>query len=187
MARILVVGKYYPPAHGGIEESSRLISEALGAHHATSALVFNHAPGNAHECGDGVEIVRCGVVATLCAQPLSLTYAAHIFRGQWDVIYFHAPNVFASFFLLLRYLFFREKAKLVIFHHMDIHGRRILRPIALWLYHALVRRAAAVVVTSHKNKAVSRDLPLSARCVVIPLGIEPDVWQADAREREAAI
>lgn len=186
MARILVVGKYYPPAHWGIETSTRLISEALGAHHQICALTFNHERGSCRENLGGIDIIRCGVAATLCAQPLSLSFAGHIFRGRWDVIYFHAPNVFASFFLLLRYLLFREKAQLVVFHHMDIHGRRVLRRLALWLYGALTRRAAAVIVTSRKNRVVSRDLKGVTRCVAIPLGIDPDDWQIDADERDSA-
>lgn len=187
LARILVIGKYYPPAHGGIEESTRLISEALAARHDVRALVFNHASGRGRAHLGGVDVVRCRVAATPCAQPLSLTLAGHIFRGRWDVIYFHAPNVFASLFLLLRYLLFQEKAKLVIFHHMDIYGRPFLRRVALWLYCALTRRAAAVVVTSRKNLKVSRDLEAKARAAVIPLGIDPQGWRAQAKERAAAL
>src|SRR5690242_11379976 len=108
--RILHLGKYYPPATGGIESHVRVLSRAqtdLG--HAVSVLCFDHSgrtgvdatyralhptPGRSERDG-GVEVLRLGRWASIARLdiaprlPLDLN---RLIRGGFDIVHLHAPN-----------------------------------------------------------------------------------------------
>lgn len=184
--KILVIGKYYYPAQGGIEESTRLISEELAKHHEVKVLVFNHKHGNKVERILNVLVDRRHSNAVFSSQPISMGLARQVFVGKWDIIYFHAPNVFASFFLLLKYKFAMKRPKLIIFHHMDIYGRPLLVPIARYLYNQLIGYATKLIVTSQKNHLVSNDIYRSCDVIEIPLGVDPDSYLLSEASRQQA-
>ncbi|EIZ81190.1 putative glycosyltransferase [Novosphingobium sp. Rr 2-17] len=102
------------------------------------------------------------------------------------MIYFHAPNVFASLFLLLRYVFLISKPNLIILHHVDIYGRPFFSKISRFLYNHLIGYADKLIVTSRKNLAVSDDIRRPCDIVEIPLGIDPDDYLLDDDAKERA-
>ncbi len=105
--------------------------------------------------------------------------------GDYDMIHFHSPNPLANVQFLLRSLL-SPKTPVVVTHHMDIFGRKLLRMISLPFLRHLIRSAATTIVTSRKNLTISKDLPHDAHYVVVPLANTPQDYQIDADLRQEA-
>jgi rhamnosyl/mannosyltransferase len=165
---IVELGKYYTPHFGGVELVTELSAKALAEQHGVVVVCFNDGPGERCEVCDGVPVVRLGAEATILRQGISLGLARRLRALKPDLVHFHAPNYWAAAVLLLAF----RKTPLVITHHCDVEGRAPLRQMLRPIYSALARRALAVIVASRKNAENSRDLPRSARTVVIPLGVD---------------
>ena len=183
--RILVLGKYYYPYKGGIEDNAKRVCETLANFHNVTAVVHANDHVTISEKICGVVVRRFGTVLTIASQPISLgMLSSRNYRG-YDIIHFHAPNPFASVPLLL-FLMRSPKTKLVITHHMDISGRRVFRYVAIKIYHALCRRANRVIVTSSRNAEISRDLSSAATVVEIPLSVDLTEFQMTNKEKNEA-
>lgn len=187
MAKILVIGKYYHPFVGGIETNTLYVAEALANRHEVTVLVNRHDDSEPEEIINNVKVVRKRVLSNIKGQPIS----AHLFDGislkEYDLIHFHAPNPFANAALLMKMAMDGSKAKIIITHHMDIYGRKLLRRFSIPLYHRLLKMAGAVIVTSVKNAKISSDLPKGARVVQVPLGIDPERYEIDDALREEGL
>ena len=151
MANVLVIGKYYFPFQGGIEDNTRYVAERLSDRHNVTVLAFAHDKKAGNGTIAGVSVKRYQPVAVLKSQPISFGIAAAILSERADVIHFHAPNVWSSLFLFTRLAFSKKKPTCVVTHHMDIYKRPILRFIARRLYNGIVSRSHSVIVTSRKT------------------------------------
>jgi rhamnosyl/mannosyltransferase len=180
--RILILGKHYPPYYGGIEIYTQNLAEYLAREHDVTAVVF----GDERESSviGGVRVIRSKITANLFSQPISLENIRDINPGDYDVVHFQAPNFWSAAILVAKLK--SSSVPLVITHHMDVFGRRLIRRLTLFLYHALVKRADAVIVTSYKNAAVSADLPASAPLKEIPLGVDPQIFRSTVASRKRA-
>ncbi|MEA3535456.1 glycosyltransferase [Rhizobium sp. CC-YZS058] len=185
MAKILVVSKYYYPFSGGIEESVKFVAEYAARFHDVTVVASNHEPGNKVETLNGVRVVRRHVQWQFKGQPICLRLFSGIRFGDYDMIHFHSPNPLANVQLLLRSLL-SPKTPVVVTHHMDIFGRKLLRMISLPFLRHLIRSAVTTIVTSRKNLTISKDLPHDANYVVVPLAITPQDYQIDADLRQEA-
>ena len=172
MARILIVGKYYFPFQGGIEAYTQTLAEHLAERHEVTVLVHNHERGDEVTVINGVRVIRCATYLKIKNQPLSPAMLWRIFALRPDIIDFQAPNFVGNAAVLLREAFDTRGIQVIVTHHMDVHGRAVLRAMCIPLYRALTRRAAAVIVTSAKNAAISRDLNKEVPTHAIPLGID---------------
>lgn len=180
MAKILILGKYYAPFEGGIEQNTKIVAERLAHDHSVTAVVFNHEPGNTMvEHSEGIRVVRTRTLFVLKSQPVGLSYFTRTLSEDADIILFHAPNVLGSLALLIRLMFSSRRPGIVIVHHMDIFGRPRLRFVARQLYNCLLRRADRLVVTSEKNARISADIWTQCPLEVVPLGIDPQDYQVD--------
>jgi glycosyltransferase involved in cell wall biosynthesis len=186
LARILVVGKYYLPFQGGIEENTRLICEYLAKTHDVTVIAHNHEPGEGEDHINGVKIIRRRVWKTYRGQPITFNPFKSIDLNAYNLIHVHSPNPLMSAMFMLRRML-TGSAPVVVTHHMDIFGRKWLRRLSLPFLHGLMRRASIVVVTSAKNLAVSNDLPANANYAVIPLAINPEDYHIDAGLRAEAV
>jgi len=148
MLRVCHLGKYYPPAYGGMETHVATLARAqrrLGAE--VKVYCVNHETGcgrevrdtrfrrsaTREESDDGVEVVRLGRLAGL--SKLDLCPGIRRFAeelDQFDVVHLHSPNPTFSLPLLLR----KSPAKFFITHHSDIIKQRILSKF----YHPFERR-----------------------------------------------
>lgn len=169
--KVLILGKYYHPFEGGIEANTASIAKLLAVSNDVTVIANAHSPDCTDDVLDGVKVIRRKVDFSLKSQPISLSHFRDIRLGDYDAIHFHAPNPFVATLLWFRLLFVRRRPALIITHHMEIFGRRLLRLLTIWPYQRLAAMAESVVVTSDKNAAISRDLPAQARPVAIPLGI----------------
>ena len=187
MAKILVVGKYYHPFVGGIETNTLYVAEALAVRHEVTVLVNRHDDSASEEVVNKVKVIRKRILLNIKGQPISAGLFDGISLRDYDLVHFHAPNPFANAALLMKLALEGSKAKIVITHHMDIYGRKLLRGFSIVLYHRLLKRAGAVIVTSLKNAKISSDLPREARVVQVPLGVDPKRYEIDDALREEGL
>ena len=102
--RVLHVGKFFPPAAGGMETFLRDLTVEQRQHDVDASVIVHH-----HEVGlptceeliDSVPVCRVRTMGTLMYAPVSPTFGRHLTRkivqDRPDVIHFHLPN--ASAFL----------------------------------------------------------------------------------------
>lgn len=200
---VVHLGKYYPPAPGGIETHVQALARAqarLGAE--VQVLCVNHLDERGvdvtwsrttrtrvrRERDQGVELVRLarwGNAARLdiCPGlgPLLLSAARRA-----DVLHLHVPNPTMMLPLLLLPPFAR--ARWVVTHHSDVVRQRWLGRAIRPLEHAVYLRADALIATSPPYAESSPLLSRHRRKVrVVPLGIDlaPFVEPSSAARREA--
>ncbi len=159
--KVVHLGKYYPPAPGGIEAHTRTLALAqaeLGAD--VHVVVVNHAANgrdatfrtfartpDAEDRDGPVRVLRAGRLA--CVAKLDLAPAlARLLRKELrdppDVWHLHAPNVTLMFALLAH----PRIRPLVVTHHSDIVRQRFLRHAVRNVEHAIYRRASRILTTS---------------------------------------
>lgn len=177
--KILVVGKFYTPFRGGIEEVTQIVAEYAAKYHDVTVLVNNHESGESSEVINGVTVIRRNQDLFLKGQPISFGMFRGVRFADYDLINFHSPNPFTTALFLLRGLG-KKVPPVVVIHHMEIFGRKLLRALSLPFVRHLIRRSKTVIVTSKKNLEVSRDLPRQANYQVVPLGIKPEEYVLDA-------
>jgi len=194
--RVLHVGKFYPPARGGMEV---FLSDLINAQRSQGIEAFAVVHG-ARLPDDPEWLIRVPVVGNLVYAPIALGFrsalAEAIDRFQPHVLHLHKPNlaVFWAFTLPAA----RNIPWLVHWHSDVVFGdnRKVLA-LAYKLYRpieqALLNRAERIVVTSPPYLEASQALaPWREKCVVVPLGLgrtsNPDEetcpdslpWRADS-------
>lgn len=178
---IVIVGKYYPPQHGGIERYTADVARIAARKYRVTVLVHSIGPKDHVEvsANPAITIIRCGTKRIISSQPISPSMLMHLRSLKPDLIHFNAPNFWAAAALLLS----RPKCPMVITHHADVFGRLLLKRLLLPIYRALVRRSACVIVNSLKNAHISPDLPQNFKSIKeIPWGV--DVSDYDPSERD---
>ncbi|MBK7702899.1 MAG: glycosyltransferase [bacterium] len=184
--RILQIGKYYPPAKGGMETVLAAITDGLLARgDEVDVLVAGEArrtirrPLPAPGGGSG-ELVRCGVAATLASQPLMPDLAAELrrlLRRRPDVVTLHWPNPLAAAALLASARG-PGAGRLTVWYHADITRQRLGAALLRPLVRRLLARCDGVAVSSASLRDQSPLLaPHAARTAVIPFGIDPGPWR----------
>ena len=185
--RVLHLGKYYPPALGGIELHVQALAQgqaALGAD--VTVIAVNHDRGGSdatyraftrtrtREERDGpVRVIRVGRVASI-AQKLSVTPRLPLLLRRYgreaDLIHLHCRNPTMSAGLRA---IGRLPAPLVITHHSDVARQRVLRRALLALEGPLYARAARILATSPAYAQASDVLQgHMERVRALPLGID---------------
>ena len=180
--RVLHLGKFYPPASGGIERFTADLAEAQ-THAGHAVHVLAHAdPGT----WTGRTTVRNGVTLELAACPAQVLFAPispgfllrlerSIRRFRPDVLHLHVPNTSAFFALASPAA---RRVPWVVQWHSDVLSasldgrfRLALRAYAPF-ERRLLARAHRVVVSSQSYLDASPTLAQwRDRCAVIPLGI----------------
>jgi rhamnosyl/mannosyltransferase len=189
--RIAHLGKFYPPAPGGIESHVRALAHAqaeLGAQ--VEVLCVNHmapsgqevtwrvlsATSDCDEWDGPVHIERLGRIAGVSRLELcpSLLRAVTAVCRRADVVHVHAPNVTMYLALLAT----RTNAPLIVSHHSDVVKQVILGRLFAPAERRILRRAALVFSPSSSYAAGSARLSQIAEKVrVLPLGIDLTPYQ----------
>lgn len=170
--KVLQISNYYYPHIGGIEQTARDISDALGGVCERKVFCFNHKKEDETDVVDGVEIIKPGCFAKVASQSLSLSYGRMIKKAfkeyRPDVVIFHYPNPFAAHYLKKQLKKYPE-CKLILWWHLDITKQKVLKIFFGGQTKWLLRRACKVVATSPNYIQGSLSL-LSVRdkCTVIP-------------------
>jgi rhamnosyl/mannosyltransferase len=189
--QICLLGKYYPPATGGIETHVRTLAQAqaeLGAE--VRVFCVNHDLGGPTvvEQDGAVEVTRFRRVAAVAKLDVCPELLSALGRVEADVFHMHVPNPT----MILALLVARRKSQtpLVVSYHSDIIKQRLraalFAPVERWAY----RQVRAIVMTSPQYAGGSWFLKRYVnRLHVLPIGIdrrpfdEPSAEDRDESER----
>jgi rhamnosyl/mannosyltransferase len=170
---VLHLGKFYPPAKGGMEAILQLICRGTENHVHNRVLAANDRFTRVEERDGGIEVVRLPSVAKVGAVAVCPGFPAQLAREDADLIVLHEPNPIA----LVAYFLARPDAKLIVWYHSDVirpswRYRLFYRP---FLTYAL-RSATRIAVSSARLAETAPALQQwQSKCVVIPFGIEKPV------------
>lgn len=181
--RVLHIGKYFPPAPGGMESYLGELVTALENQNTTS-YVLAHTwddaePSIAHP-SPHVTVQRVPTYGQICYVPIAPAFPFYLIKAikefKPDIIHIHMPNASGLWALLTSF-----SIPLVVHWHADtifppekkVHRAlyAIYRPFENWL----LRKAACIIATSDMYLGHSK--PLRAhhgKCHVIPLGIRSE-------------
>jgi rhamnosyl/mannosyltransferase len=170
---VLHVGKFYPPAPGGMERIVELLCEATSPQGIESrVLVANTSARTARELKHGVHVTRAGSLAQIGSVGVCPTFPLELARAARDVTVIHEPNPLA----LVSDWVAAQHGPLIVWFHSEV-----MRP--RWKYRLLYRpflrrvleRADRIVVSSPRLADFSAELrDFRGKCVVIPFGITTD-------------
>ena len=178
---ILQVGKFYYPYHGGMETYLRDLCLWLKDRTNLKVLVSNTGPRTVREMVEGVDVIRAGRWGRLASTSLCPAFPRLLKQNAGDIISIQHPDPLAA----VSYLLAHPHGKLVVIYQSDIIKQKLTR----LLYHpfliSFLSRAEAIVVTSPAYIASSPVLRrFRAKCVVIPIGIDPSNYLPTAATGE---
>jgi glycosyltransferase involved in cell wall biosynthesis len=179
--KIVELGKFFPPNQfGGIEMVAELFARALAEHHDVTVICHNNRPVYDEEVRDGFKLIRCATEFFGYSQPVSLRMGRILRRTNPDLILLHAPNFWAALMVEL----YCPRVPVVVIHHADVQGRRLLKSILRPLYRRIVRRSRLVIVASKRNVGQSVDLPKPpGRVCELPFGVDETAYELNLAER----
>ena len=176
--RILHIGKYFPPAKGGME---RFLGDLVATQRRSGddVSVLVHDSPTPAAADEPAWLMRCPVWVKLIFTPISprfpfwLRKAVHEHKPH--VIHIHMPNPSAFWALLMPSA---RRVPWVVHWQSDIEvskrGVRLAYPYYRILERALLERAECIIATSQAYLEASVPLgPWRHKCQVIPLGVDP--------------
>jgi glycosyltransferase involved in cell wall biosynthesis len=167
---ILHIGKFYPPYNGGMETHLRDLAVRQTVNAAISVIAAHSEPRLERSIMDGVSVTRVARIATIASMPICPGLAAAIRRSPADLVHIHMPNPGAA----MAFLMSGHTGRVVITHHADTMGRRVLRQFSDPFVDSLMRRASRIIATSRRYLDSSSELkPFRDKCSIVPLGIDP--------------
>src|SRR5271166_2386814 len=170
--RIVHLGKYFHPAHGGIERTVRSLAHAqarIGC--SLRVICMDHERGRPTRVEqDGpVEVVRLRRAASFCKIDHCPDLLKVLRDSEADLLHLHTPNPSMILGLMLS----GDRRPLVISHYSDVVKQRLRRVLFSPIERACYGRARLVLPSSSQFIAGSSVL---RRCVervaVLPLGLE---------------
>lgn len=182
--RILQIGKFYPPHHGGMEAHLELVCRHLRTRFDVHVVVSNEGRAAASEVRDGIPVRRLPRPFSITSAPVNTGLASAIRDVRPDLVHLHLPHPGAVLGLLPS----GYRGPLVVTYHSDVVRQRLMGAIFQPLLDACLNRASAILVTSRAYLDTS--VPLRkhrSRCTVIPLGIPLEGIAERSDPRAAAI
>ncbi len=176
--RILHVGKFFPPAHGGMEVFLADLIAAQRAQGLEAAAIVHGRPLP----DDPPWLVRVPVQAQLVYAPIAVGFrrvlAEAIERFAPDVLHLHLPNNAVFWALTLPAA---GRLPWVVHWHADVVRTRMRTALRLAyaayrpFEQAVLERAERILVTSPQYLAASEPLrPWRGKCAIVPLGLAID-------------
>ena len=169
--RVCHLGKFYPPAPGGIEtraHRARAAQADLGA--GVQVFCMNHEPGPTVTEADGpVEVTRFGRRASAAKLDFCPGLAERLRTVEADILHMQVPNPT----MILALLAARPRVPLVVMYQSDVVRQRLRALVFRPLERLAYRRARAVLTTSPLYPGGSTFLrPYGDRLQVLPMGID---------------
>lgn len=169
--RVVQIGKFYPPHHGGIESHLELICRHLRRTYDVRVLVSSDGRTGSEEVRDGIPVRRLPTPFSITSAPVNPGLAAAIRAAQADLVHLHVPHPGAVLSLLQS----GYKGPLVVTYHSDVVRQRLMSAVFQPFLDACLSRATAILVTSSQYMETSTALRRHRhRCRVVPLGIPVD-------------
>jgi len=180
--KILQLGKFYPPSHGGIETVTFDLTEYLNKHKVeTDVLCANETNHYNHEILNGYNIFRTkswGVHFSTSITPQLITKLREVV-SDYDIIHVHLPNPMVN----LALFFVKPNQKIILHWHSDIIKQKYLLKLYAPLQTWLLKRADAIIATSPKYMEESNVLRAYLdKCTPIPLGIDKHKLHFDQQQ-----
>jgi len=167
---VLHVGKFYPPAPGGMERVVQLLCEGEQATVDSHVLVANTGRGTVRETWHGVRVTRVSSVAAIGSVGVCPTFPLEMRRAQRDVTVLHEPNPLA---LVADWMSAGHGPIVVWFHSEVLRPRWKYRLLYRPFLRRVLRRASRIVVSSPRLAEHAIELQdFRDKCVVIPFGID---------------
>lgn len=169
---------------GGMETHLRDLVVHQGALTTVNVLVAGDSLRTTTEAVDGARVTRIATLGTIASVPVCPLLVRNL-RGRNDaLVHMHLPNPGAA----AAFLMSGHPGRLIVTHHSDTLGRRLLRRLSDPFVNRVMERASAVVVTSNRYLENSEELePFDEKCHVIPMGIDPARFEAPMHEEAEAI
>ena len=171
---VLHIGKYYPPARGGMESHLEVLSNELKGLVNLRLIVANENRRTVRESSDDLKITRVGEIFKLQSAPICPALIQELRKANADIVHLHWPNPMA----VLAYLLSGLKSKLVFTYHSDVVRQRKLAVAFQPILRRALDKASAIIATS-PNYIETSDV-LSAyrsKCRVIPFGVPTDYFE----------
>ena len=182
--RILHIGKYYPPHVGGMETHLQYLVSYQSSRMAVRVVVANDRAVTRTEVLDGAKITRVASYGTVASQPVCPSLPWKLAGRGDSMVHLHLPNPWAA----KAYLMSGHKGTLIVTHHSDTLGRSHLRKIVDPFMRRVMKRAAAIIVTSEQHLKNSEELAgFRDKCHVVPLGIDVEAFKAERPEEVRSI
>jgi rhamnosyl/mannosyltransferase len=198
--RICHLGKFYPPASGGIETHLRTLAQAqAGLGMNVRVLCVNHldargrdvtweafTPTPTVEEWDGpVRLTRAGRRASLARFDLCLGLpglVARLRQQRLDLLHLHVPNPT----MLLTLAAVRPQLPLVVTYHSDVVRQRRLARMLQPFENLVLGRATSILATSPTYAAGSESLrAYHHKVTVLPFGIDLQPYLAPPPQAQA--
>jgi glycosyltransferase involved in cell wall biosynthesis len=173
-ARILHVGKFYPPYRGGMETHLQDLCRSIAPFADVSVLVSNSARHTVLERDGDIPVERSGAWANIASAPICPDMVRAIRRAKADIVHLHCPNPMA----VISYLASGHSGHAVITYQSDVIRQRILRFAYQPLFNRVATRAKAIICLSPNYIESSPVLNrFREKCHVIPHGICPEKFE----------
>ena len=184
LARILQIGKFYPPHMGGIETHLEALCAELRERFDVTVVAANHEPGSRSEVRNGIRVQRLATPFRLGNAPVNPGLIRVIREERPDLIHIHLPHPGGVLGLLAS----GYRGPIVATYHSDVVRQRVWSAVFRPFLDALLRRARAIVVTSPAYLDSSAVLRRHRdRCRVVPYGIPLSRFEAPDAQAVAAI
>jgi len=167
---VLHVGKFYPPAPGGMERIVQLLCEGEQRTTDSRVLVANTTNETKSEQWQGVDVTRIASLSSIGSVGICPGFPFALARAKRDLTVLHEPNPLA----LVSDWVTAQGGPLVVWFHSEV-----IRP--QWKYRLLyrpflrrvLRRASRIVVSSPNLAEHAAELrEYRDKCVVVPFGID---------------
>lgn len=175
--RVCHLGKYYPPAPGGIETHTRTLARAQAELGATVQVFCVNHKGSATtvETDGPVEVTRFGRIASGLKLDFCPDLINRLRRVEADILHMQVPNPT----MILALLAARPRAPLVVAYQSDVVNQRLrgvlFRPLERMAY----RRVRMILPSSPEYSGGSPFLRSYAdRLHVLPMGIDLEPYLA---------
>jgi rhamnosyl/mannosyltransferase len=133
---------------------------------------------------DGAVITRVPTLGVVASMPVTPTLPWELMKVKPALVHVHVPNPAAAFAIIAA----RYRGPLVIMHHSDTLGRKLLKRLCDPFVSAMMRRADRIIVASQRYLDSSEELaPFKAKCRVIPMGINIEKERKDVGAESAKV
>lgn len=182
--RVLHIGKYFPPAPGGMESYLGELVSALEKEGVTSYVLahrWDSSEPAVAQISANITVERVPTYGQICYVPVAPAFLFYLIRAihkfKPDCIHIHMPNASGLWNIITSL-----SLPIIIHWHADttfppekkLHNTlyAFYRPFEKML----LRRARSIIATSEKYSTYSQPLsPYQQKCRIVPLGINPSM------------
>ena len=167
---VLHVGKFYPPAPGGMERVVQLLCEGEQATTDSRVLVASTGVRTIREVWRGVDVTRASSLGSIGSVGICPGFPLALWGARRDLTVIHEPNPLA---LVSDWVSGQRQPLVVWFHSEVIRPRWKYRLLYRPFLRRVLRRASRIVVSSPNLAEHAEELrDFRHKCVVIPFGID---------------